>query len=433
MIFTQYLISPAKLNLFLDVNGKCTNGYHAMSTYFKLLPQIADRIKLTWSIDKTAEPNCLAEQAVNRFLDHLNIVGLENICSKEDNLIYRALKQLFHDVYITSRFTMQTIQQLYATQLTCYVQKEIPAQGGLGGGSSNAAIVMHAVAKHFFPDITLTELLIIARKVGADCAIFVLGNSALAYRFGDHFYTPHHEEFYQALEHLYGVVTRLEEQLLQFNIEPSKPQTILNLYHQGKLPQAYLNFSSFLNLLLDLAQRVLQTSEVNPNVIPSSSLDAVRLSQFIVQKYKLWLNGYYLIVTSDFRTSTAQAFTELTPSPPVTNALNEPYLFKQLFNDSLIDLFKQENGKVINTFAPNFFVKEKVLSELKEAFLGNLYLSGTGATCFTYLPPNHELLQWHVDAFTAFVEKQPTAVANHVTMRLLNIENSSIQQYSSEL
>lgn len=138
-------LSPAKLNLFLHVTGRKANGYHELQTVFQLL-NWGDTLRFELSDSPGV---------------HLtgDLSGIDHA----DNLIIRAadLLALPSDVGVSIT-----------------VDKVIPMGGGLGGGSSNAAVTMLALNKLLSLNYDVNELAEMGAKLGADVPVFVRGQSA---------------------------------------------------------------------------------------------------------------------------------------------------------------------------------------------------------------------------------------------------------------
>lgn len=126
------LKAKAKINLFLHINGKSSNGYHLLDSLAVLAEDIYDEIEVLPS---------------NK--NYTSVVGGEFaslIACEENNLIDKALSLFSKDVF-------------YHYKLT----KNIPIGAGLGGGSSDAAVV----AKFLDKNISNNDL----AKIGADLPI----------------------------------------------------------------------------------------------------------------------------------------------------------------------------------------------------------------------------------------------------------------------
>lgn len=139
-------LSPAKINLFLEVTGKRDDGYHELSTLFAKI-NLADNIRI--NIDSSDAT------VIKLFADGPLADALPE---PEKNLVYRAAAEFFKKFSITAR-----------CEIT--LTKYIPMGAGLGGGSSNAGCVLKFLAGYY--NINKEEVLPLAAKLGADVALFV--------------------------------------------------------------------------------------------------------------------------------------------------------------------------------------------------------------------------------------------------------------------
>lgn len=148
----------AKLNLFLRILARERDGYHQIETAFTLL-ELADEIVVT-----------RATAGVTLSIDGPDLGPIE------ENLAVRAARAVL--AATGERFGV-----------TIALAKHIPVRAGLGGGSSDAAAVLHAVnalAQHAVPH---PELLHFAARLGADVAFFASGAPlALAWGRGERMY-----------------------------------------------------------------------------------------------------------------------------------------------------------------------------------------------------------------------------------------------------
>ena len=145
-------LSPAKLNLFLHVTGQRANGYHELQTAFQLLAW-GDRMRF----EITETPGITLNPPV---------AGVPN----EDNLIFRAASSL-------------GLPEDRGIAIS--IEKVIPMGGGLGGGSSNAAVTLLALNDLFDLGHSIDELALKGAALGADVPVFVSGTSAWAEGIGD--------------------------------------------------------------------------------------------------------------------------------------------------------------------------------------------------------------------------------------------------------
>jgi 4-diphosphocytidyl-2-C-methyl-D-erythritol kinase len=139
--------APAKLNLFLHITGRRPDGYHDLQTIFQLIER-CDQIGL----------------AVRSDGDIRRGAGLPEV-EPEQDLAVRAARAL-------QRHTRTGLGA------DIHVIKHIPAGGGLGGGSSDAASVLLALNALWRCGLSLEQLALLGMELGADVPVFVLGDSA---------------------------------------------------------------------------------------------------------------------------------------------------------------------------------------------------------------------------------------------------------------
>ena len=156
----QWWPSPAKLNLFLHINGRYPNGYHQLQSVFQLL-DYGD--ELAFEINHSGKIELCTP-----------IPGVAH----DNNLIVRAAVLLKH--YLTTHNPVHS-------HLGCriYLKKRLPMGGGIGGGSSNAATVLVVLNTLWQAELPLTELARLGLQLGADVPIFVEGNTAFAEGVGE--------------------------------------------------------------------------------------------------------------------------------------------------------------------------------------------------------------------------------------------------------
>lgn len=146
--------APAKLNLFLHVIGRRTDGYHLLQTVFTLI-DFADTIDIAIRDD-------------GQIRRQTTLAGV----TEDDDLVIRAAKLL---------------QQASGTKLGCDIAltKRIPMGGGLGGGSSDAATTLIALNDLWGTRFTRPQLQALGLHLGADVPFFVFGQSAFAEGVGE--------------------------------------------------------------------------------------------------------------------------------------------------------------------------------------------------------------------------------------------------------
>lgn len=147
--------APAKLNLFLHITGRRADGYHLLQSVFRLLDW-GDRIGLRVREDGQ----------ILRCGD-----SVPGVAAAQDLAVRaaRALKQ-----YSGSALGVEII-----------VDKQVPAGGGFGGGSSDAATVLVVLNRLWATGLDEDTLAALALQLGADVPVFVRGRNAWAEGVGE--------------------------------------------------------------------------------------------------------------------------------------------------------------------------------------------------------------------------------------------------------
>jgi 4-diphosphocytidyl-2-C-methyl-D-erythritol kinase len=146
--------APAKLNLFLHVTGRRTDGYHELQTLFQLI-DLCDTITISLRADGLIE----------------RPVGPAGVAPDADLTLRAAL----------------ALQRASGTGqgADLRVHKRIPQGGGLGGGSSDAATALLALNELWDCGLSLEDLATLALPLGADVPVFIRGSSAWAEGVGE--------------------------------------------------------------------------------------------------------------------------------------------------------------------------------------------------------------------------------------------------------
>jgi 4-diphosphocytidyl-2-C-methyl-D-erythritol kinase len=140
------ITAPAKINLFLAVDAKRSDGYHELRTVLHKI-SLQDQLRI--------------EEAEGFSLE---VSGIESPRTN-DNLVMRSA-QLYSESFGTPGARI-------------FLHKNIPVGAGLGGGSSDAAATLKALQRIYGKgsDAEISE---IAAKIGADVPFFITGQSAFA-------------------------------------------------------------------------------------------------------------------------------------------------------------------------------------------------------------------------------------------------------------
>ncbi|MDH0648474.1 4-(cytidine 5'-diphospho)-2-C-methyl-D-erythritol kinase [Pseudomonas sp. GD03858] len=148
------LPAPAKLNLWLHITGRRADGYHELETVFQ-------------------------------FLDHGDELGFAR---REDGVIrlHSEIADVPHDSNLIVR-AARMLQEQSGTTLGAdiWLHKVLPMGGGIGGGSSDAATTLLALAHLWQLDWDEDRLAVLGLALGADVPVFVRGHAAFAQGVGE--------------------------------------------------------------------------------------------------------------------------------------------------------------------------------------------------------------------------------------------------------
>lgn len=146
--FSVNLPSFAKINLSLKILGRRPDGYHEIDTVLQTV-SVHDDLIFRPRTDDLVVLKCDSPE----------------IPTDNSNLIMRAALAL-----------RESVKDLPGVEIA--LTKRIPAKGGLGGGSSNAAVALLALRHLWKIDLDKNELLSIAGSLGADVPFFLMGGLA---------------------------------------------------------------------------------------------------------------------------------------------------------------------------------------------------------------------------------------------------------------
>lgn len=138
--------APAKLNLFLHITGRRADGYHLLQSAFMLIDWCD-----TLHFERRADGRISREDLTTTL--------------PQDDLVVRAARAL---------------QTFASTPLGAHISiaKSIPAQAGMGGGSSDAASCLLALNRLWQLNLPLSILTKIGLQLGADIPFFLRGQNA---------------------------------------------------------------------------------------------------------------------------------------------------------------------------------------------------------------------------------------------------------------
>jgi len=143
-------LAPAKLNLTLDVGAKHHDGYHDITSVMTSAA-LCDVVTLESGVGEGISVSC----------------SDTSLACDETNLAYRAAQLFFSHFGIA------------CDGVQIHLEKKIPMQAGLGGGSSDAAAVLRGLRQIYAPNMTLRELERISIRLGSDVPYCICGATTL--------------------------------------------------------------------------------------------------------------------------------------------------------------------------------------------------------------------------------------------------------------
>ncbi|MGL5175643.1 MAG: 4-(cytidine 5'-diphospho)-2-C-methyl-D-erythritol kinase [Cetobacterium sp.] len=139
------LESNAKINIGLNIVGKLENGYHLL--------------------DMTMLPITLSDKLRVKVIDELDKLKIKtnkkDIPVDESNILYKIYKKFYEKT------------KLSPLGIEVYLEKHIPHQAGLGGGSSNGATFLNFLNNYHKNPLDLNELIELGKEIGADIPFFI--------------------------------------------------------------------------------------------------------------------------------------------------------------------------------------------------------------------------------------------------------------------
>ena len=168
------VLAPAKLNLFLHINGRRNDGYHELQSLFQSI-DLFDTLLFAHADRPSDEP---AHTAIQMSLDPMSPVRLQAHDFKQnhsENLVYRAAELLRAHAIKRSRGDPLALYTLHIV-----LTKVIPVGAGLGGGSSDAASTLLTLNRLWNLNLPVADLLPLGLQLGADVPYFLLEKPCLA-------------------------------------------------------------------------------------------------------------------------------------------------------------------------------------------------------------------------------------------------------------
>lgn len=153
------ILAPAKINLFLRVGPRREDGYHDIETVMQTVTMF-DRLEI-----------CKSEPEAQPVID----VRCRDFMAPDGagNIVFRAADAFFHAAGIE------------AYNVSFVIDKKIPAEAGLGGGSSDAAAAIIALDRLYGTAMSVEQMCSIGAGVGADVPFCIKKGTASASGIGE--------------------------------------------------------------------------------------------------------------------------------------------------------------------------------------------------------------------------------------------------------
>lgn len=153
------VLAPAKINLYLNVGARRADGYHDIETVMQTVT-LFDRIRVTKYTDFEENEICL-------------FCSEDKLPADETNLIWRAARAFFEEAGLPKY------------KVSFALEKRIPMEAGLGGGSSDAAATILALDRLYRTAMPLETMCKIAVRIGADVPFCLKKGTAYATGIGE--------------------------------------------------------------------------------------------------------------------------------------------------------------------------------------------------------------------------------------------------------
>ncbi len=156
---TVSILAPAKINLYLNVAGKRPNGYHDIESVMQSV-SLFDKLTVTKKECESGTQITLESRGIS-------------IPTGENNLICRAAKAFFE------------AQKIEIYDVSFSIEKNIPTEAGLGGGSADAAAALIALDRLYETNLSIDEMCRIGVKLGADVPFCIKKGTVTAEGIGE--------------------------------------------------------------------------------------------------------------------------------------------------------------------------------------------------------------------------------------------------------
>ncbi|MCQ2482268.1 MAG: 4-(cytidine 5'-diphospho)-2-C-methyl-D-erythritol kinase [Clostridia bacterium] len=153
MLHEYEMTANAKINLFLKICGTLPHGYHELSTVMQEIA-LGDEINVSINDEENFKIvlNCSSD-----------IPPYKNLCYKAADLY---AKEYAHKTGSPLNFSV-----------SIDLEKKVPSEAGMGGGSSDAACILLILNEHCNNFFSISQLNKLAARLGADVPFFLYGKT----------------------------------------------------------------------------------------------------------------------------------------------------------------------------------------------------------------------------------------------------------------
>lgn len=151
----------------MDILRKREDGFHDIETVFQAI-ELSDHLTFSISIECTPSDMIDFDIKIDSNSDEVKALGL-------NNSVTDAIETYFMEVP-----EEQVVTLISAVKIDVFIDKNIPLEGGLAGGSGNAAATLRALNKFFLENFDWSlndkELLELASRIGSDVPFCLVSN-----------------------------------------------------------------------------------------------------------------------------------------------------------------------------------------------------------------------------------------------------------------
>jgi len=149
----------AKINLFLNVLNRRDDGYHNIDTIFQAI-DLADLLTFSITVQCGQAEEIDFEINIDSDSQEVKSLGVNNSVTKAIEVFFTRVPQ------------DQVIDLIQSVRIDIFIEKNIPLNAGLAGGSSDAAATLRALNKFFMENfdwsLSQKELAELALEIGSD-------------------------------------------------------------------------------------------------------------------------------------------------------------------------------------------------------------------------------------------------------------------------